>query len=283
MNNGIRRQTMDHMTGILERAERDGTVRRIKTNGEPAIVRPTQAVTPTVTPVVEAAPITAPEEAAAAASTVRMLPARLDATVVAGTSPDSQAAERYRALRTRILHADHGVGTRVLLVTSPREGEGKTVTAANLALSLAQGQERRVCLIDANLRSPRIDRMFGVPRQPGLAEVLAGRNRLDEAIVQIEGSSLSLLTAGATHPRPAELLMTSAMRRIIDELRSVFDFILIDTPAMQPLADVGSLTPFVDSVLLVARAGMTSKAAIREAAAGMGTTTVLGIVLNEAA
>ena len=274
---------MDHMTGILERAERDGTVRRIKTNGEPAMVRPTQAVTPSVAPVVEAVPITAPEEAAAAASTVRMLPARLDATVVAGTSPDSQAAERYRALRTRILHADHGVGTRVLLVTSPREGEGKTVTAANLALSLAQGQERRVCLIDANLRSPRVDRMFGVPRQPGLAEVLAGRNRLDEALVQIEGSSLSLLTAGATHPRPAELLVISAMRRIIDELRSVFDFIIIDTPAMQPLADVGSLTPFVDSVLLVARAGMTSKAAIREAAAGMGTTTVLGIVLNEAA
>ena len=88
-------------------------------------------------------------------------------------------------------------------------------------------------------------------------------HRLDEAIVQIEGSSLSLLTAGSAHPRPAELLVTSAMRRIIDELRSVFDFIVIDTPAMQPLADVGSLTPFVDSVLLVARAGMTSKAAAR--------------------
>jgi tyrosine-protein kinase Etk/Wzc len=125
--------------------------------------------------------------------------------------------------------------------------------------------------------------MFGVGRQPGLAEVLAGRNRLDEALVQLEGSSLSLLTAGAAHARPAELLLSSAMRRIIDDLRSVFDFILIDTPAMQPLADVGSLTPFVDSVLLVARAGMTSKAAIREAAASMGTTTVLGIVLNEAA
>jgi hypothetical protein len=112
---------MDHMTGILERAERDGTVRRLRTNPEPAIVRPVP-VTPNIAPVVEA-PITTPETASEPASTVRMLPARLDATVVAGTAPDSQAAERYRSLRTRILHADHGVGTRVLLVTSPRDGE----------------------------------------------------------------------------------------------------------------------------------------------------------------
>jgi capsular exopolysaccharide synthesis family protein len=268
---------MDHMTGILERAERDGTVRRLRTT-EPAVLRPA----PPIAPAVEV-PLTPPAQAEPATSTVRMLPAQLDPTVVVGTAPDSRAAERYRALRTRILHADHGVGTRVLLVTSPTAGEGKTVTAANLALSLAQGQERRVCLIDANLRAPRIDRMFGVPWQPGLSEVLAGRNPLDEAIVQIEGSSLSILAAGATHPRPAELLVTSAMRKTIDELRSVFDFIVIDTPAIQPLADVGALTPFVDSVLLVARAGVTPKAAIREAAASVGTTTVLGIVLNEAA
>jgi len=270
---------MDHMTGILERAERDGSVRRLRSNAEPAIVRPTPSVTPVEVPVT----VTPPADASPSISTVRTLTARLDPTVVAGTAPDSQAAERYRSLRTRILHADHGVGTRVLLVTSPTEGEGKTVTASNLALSLAQGQERRVCLIDANLRSPRIDRLFGVPQQPGLSEVLAGRIGLDEAIVHIEGSSLSILTAGTPHPRPAELLVTSALRRTIDELRSVFDFIVIDTPGMQPLADVGSLTPFVDSVLLVARAGLTSKAAIREAAASMGTTTVLGIVLNEAA
>ena len=109
------------VVSILERAERDGTVRRLRTNPEPAIVRPTPAVTPNITPNIAPVevPLIAPEEAAAAASTVRMLPARLDATVVAGTAPDSQAAERYRALRTRILHADHGVGTRVLLVTLP--------------------------------------------------------------------------------------------------------------------------------------------------------------------
>jgi Mrp family chromosome partitioning ATPase len=94
---------------------------------------------------------------------------------------------------------------------------------------------------------------------------------------------LTILSAGTPHPRPAELLVTSAMRRTIDELRTQFDFVVVDTPAIQPLADVSSLTPFVDSVLLVARTGLTSKTAVRDAATALGSTAVLGIVLNEAA
>jgi capsular exopolysaccharide synthesis family protein len=270
---------MDHLTGILERAERDGAVRRLRTNQEP----PTP-IRPNPPPLsVAEKPAAPPVETAPAASPVRILAARLDPTVVTATAPDSAAAERYRAMRTRILHADHGTAVRVLLVTSAGENEGKSVTAANLAVGLAQGQERRVCLVDANLRSPRIDRLFGIPRQPGLAEVLAGRNTLEEAIVNLDGIGLTVLSAGTPHPRPAELLVTSAMRRTMDELRSQFDFVVVDTPGIQPLADVGSLTPFVDSVLLVARAGVTSKTAVREAASALGSTTVLGIVLNEAA
>jgi capsular exopolysaccharide synthesis family protein len=209
--------------------------------------------------------------------------ARLDPRLLPALAADATATEQYRALRTRILHADNGVPVSVVLVTSPGRAEGKTLTAANLGLTMAQEYQRRICIVDTDLRHPEIHRLFGLPEAPGLAEVLTGDAALEDALVTIEEHQLTVLPGGHTPGRPAELLGTVAMRRTIEALRSQFDRVLVDAAAASPLADVGILTPLVDAVLLVVRAGITSRPAIHDAVAAIDPSKLLGMVLNEAA
>jgi capsular exopolysaccharide synthesis family protein len=288
---------MSRIQNILEKAERDGAVRRVR-GAE-------QAGPATLAAMEGPATITAPPPVmesfgsassgildalgAAAATAVPMEPpahvvtgARLDRRLIAA-STDSVAGEQYRALRTRILHADNGTAVNVLLVTSPGRGEGKTTTAGNLALTMAQDYQRRICLVDADLRHPQLQHMFGLPAGPGLADVLTGQATLDEALVTIEEHQITLLPAGHIPAHPAELLGTTAMRRLLDTLRSRFDRVVVDSPSTAPLADVGVLTPLVDSVLLVVRSSVTSKPAIHDAVAALDGAKLLGVVLNDAA
>jgi len=147
---------------------------------------------------------------------------------------------------------------------------------------MAQDYQRRICLVDADLRHPQIQQLFGLPEGPGLSDVLAGRATLDQALITIDEYQLTLLPAGLAPAHPAELLGTTAMRRTLDTLRSRFDRVVVDSPSAAPLADVGILTPLVDSVLLVVRSSITSKPAIHEAVASLDGSKLLGIVLNDA-
>src|SRR5207247_6766620 len=125
-----------------------------------------------------------------AAASVAPLPSgpavHLAPMLVAALAPDAAAAEQYRALRTRVVHADNGTPVHMLLVTSPGRGEGKSVTAANLALTMAQEYQQRICVVDANLRHPQVDRLFDISEAHGLADVLLGRASLDDAPFAME-------------------------------------------------------------------------------------------------
>jgi capsular exopolysaccharide synthesis family protein len=207
----------------------------------------------------------------------------LDPLLVAALAPHSLAAEQYRALRTRILQSENGTALRVVLMTSPGKGDGKSVSAANLALTMAQQVPSRVLLLDADLRRPRSHRLLGLDdRQPGLADVLMGGEDLEAALVPVPGRNLWVLPAGLPPGHPAELLGSSAMRRVIDTLRTRFDRIIVDTPPIAPLADVRILSPIADGIVLVVRAGVTPRPAIERALAGFDRQRVLGIVLNDA-
>ena len=266
---------------ILDKAERDGAVQRmrvvIETPGAlgasmaPAVVAPPLA--PEVTPIVTE-PLAPPMRTVSGAQLDRRLVTAASSTV---------AAEQYRALRTRILYGDAAMPVNVVLVTSPSTGDGKSLTVANLGLAMAQEYQRRICVIDANLRQPRLHRLFGVPDTPGLSEVLTGRTPLDEAFVAVEDHHITILPAGSTPSHPAELLGTMAMRRVLDSVRSRFDAVLIDAPAAAPLADVSILLPLVDSAIVVVRAGVTSKPAIHDTIAALDGGRLLGVVLNDAA
>jgi capsular exopolysaccharide synthesis family protein len=264
---------MSRMQNILDKAERDGAVLRI---------RPLADQDPIETPVAAGEPVTIP--GGTVHSPIRSAtPTRIDRALVAAHAPDAATARQYRSLCTRIVHADQGSPVKVIVITSPGSGEGKSVTAANLALTMAREYQRPACLVEANLRTPVLAQMFGLPDGPGLIDVLAGRATLDRALTTVEPAGLTVLPAGRGSEHPAELLSAPLMRRTIDNLRAQFDRIVIDAPAALQMVDLGLIEPLADRIVLVVRAGMTSKGSIHDALGTIDSSRLLGVVLNEAA
>jgi capsular exopolysaccharide synthesis family protein len=273
---------MSRIQNILDKAEREGAVRRVHTLTAAALAPVADSPTTFVTPPPIAGPEAPPAVTVAPSSGRVVTNVRLHPRLVMAAEEGGIAAEQYRALRTRMFHADNGTSVNVVLVTSPGRGDGKSLTVANLGLTMAQEHQRRICVVDADLRQPQQDRLFGLSAAPGLADVLACDATLDDALVTLEEYQITILPAGTASAHPAELLGTTTMRRTLEALRSRFDCVLIDAPAAIPLADVGILTPLVDSVVMVVRAGVTSKPAIHDAITSIDSGKLLGIVLNEA-
>lgn len=282
---------MSRIQEILKKAERDGNMQRTRGLTSPdggwnapapaggaaqaVIERPAPLLPPT-TPSIEAprAPVTTAGQAAPGTG--------ISSRLVAAHAPQSLAAEQYRSLRTRVKTAEQGRAMRTIIVTSPDKGDGKSLTAANLALTMAQEFQHRVLLIDADLRRPSLHRLFGIEETPGLTDVLMGGASIEEALVTIPDHRLSVLPSGIIPMHPGELLGSGAMRRVIDTLRTRFDRILIDMPPVAPLADVAIASPMADGILMIVRAGKTPKPAIERALAGLDMSKVLGLVLNDA-
>jgi len=281
---------MSRIQDILAKAERDRTARVTHVDDvEPAAAVVTRIPIPLVNRTLDPTPAIAPAAAALGPSPLPNVvqPARrtarptLHPTVVSAIAPHSDAAERYRALRTRVAQREELTPMRVIGITSPGAQEGKSVTAANLAVAMAQEFHRTVLLIDGVLRTPTIHSLFGIDDRPGLSEVLSGAASVDDAVVGLPELRLSVLTAGEVPELSSELLGSSAMRRTLDVLRTRFDRIVIDLPAVTPLADVGTVAPMLDGALIVVRVGHTLRPALEEALTAFDEQRVLGIVLNE--
>jgi protein-tyrosine kinase len=275
---------MSRIQDILSKAERDGTTRRTRGLSNEGLTSPPMPLGSRPQPPAYEAGAQAWTPAATAAAIEpeqTIANSTLDPRLVAALSPQSLAAEQYRSLRTRIKQAESGRAVRAIVITSPNKGDGKSLTAANLALTMAQEFQQRVLLIDADLRRPAVHNLFGVPAGPGLADVLMGALELNEAIVKMEHHHLSLLPAGSVPHHPAELLGSAAMRRVLDSLRNRYDRILIDMPPVAPLADLHIVAPMVDGLLMIVRAGVTPRPAIERALSGLDMSKVLGLVLNE--
>jgi capsular exopolysaccharide synthesis family protein len=185
--------------------------------------------------------------------------------LITQSRPQSQMAESYRALRTSLLLTSLGTPPKVILVTSALPEEGKTTTSINSAIVLAQ-RGTRVLLIDADLRRPSIHKTLGMAPGNGLSNVLTGGATLEQAVMLSSISpSLSILAAGTPPPNPAELLASNNMREVLDKLRSQYDHIVIDTPPTLSVTDAVVLSTNADAVILVIRAGQTTKQALRRA------------------
>lgn len=200
--------------------------------------------------------------------------------LVAATEPGSPAAEQYRLLRTRLEGGERGRRAQFVLVTSPGVGDGKTITSANLALTMAQEFQHTVVLVEADLRRPTLAGLFGVRAEPGLVDVLVGAATLDEALVTPPGQNLFVLPAGIAAGRSTELLASSMMTRVADALRARFDRIVVDTPPVT-LADTHVLARLADGVLMVVRSGVTPRPALEHALGGVDRDRVIGIILND--
>jgi capsular exopolysaccharide synthesis family protein len=255
---------MSKITKALEKAARD---RARRAQDEPIVhARPTEIRVTHIGP----------------ASTRPAGQIQIDPHLVAAWDPKSPISEQYRILRTNLQSIKRVAEARTLLVTSSVHDEGKSVTSINLALTMAQQEGMRVLLIDADLRRPSIHRWLGLDNSNGLSEALQEGGVPDERIVALESPPLSVMPAGNEPKNPAELLDSTAMKRLMDRLKQSYDIIIIDSPPMLPVADPGIVGRSVDGVLFVVRAGRTQQRTVLQAFALLKQAKVrlMGCVLT---
>ena len=173
------------------------------------------------------------------------------------SDPHSARSEAYRQLRTNLQFVDVDNPPKLISVTSAVPGEGKTMTALNLAAAMAEAGAR-VCLVEADLRRPSLANALGLIGDVGFTTVLIGKARV-ESVLQNAGRNLAVLTSGAVPPNPSELLLTAHARDIIRELAEQVDFVVVDTPPLLPVTDAATIATIVDATLVVHRAGKTGK------------------------
>jgi len=194
-------------------------------------------------------------------------------------------AEEYRKLKTIILHATKKEGFHnTLMVTSSISGEGKSVTALNLAMSIAQEQNHSVLLVEADLRKPSICGYLGIEAHTGLSNCLMNGMDIGEALIKTGLGNLTLLPAGQQMANPVELFSSQKMRNLLDEIKHRYAdrYIIFDTPPLLPFAETRLLGNIVDGVVFVVKEGGTSLHNITEALGYLKDANVLGVVYNEA-
>ncbi len=195
--------------------------------------------------------------------------------------PDSAAAEAYRTLRTNILFSSLDRPLHTLVLTSTAPDEGKSTTLANLAVTMAQA-EQRVLMVDCDLRRPSLHSLFGVPNDRGVTSALLEQSEGPLPIQETGVAGLRLLASGPLPPRPADLLGSRRMGALIERLRGEADMVLFDTPPVVAVTDAAVLAPRVDGVLLVLQAGHTRRDRAREARQMLEKVkaNIIGVVLN---
>ena len=208
---------------------------------------------------------------------------RLDPRLVSLTAAGSFAAEQYQGLRLTLERLGHGRGAQALAVTSPAAGDGKTVTAINLAGTLARGSDARVLLIDADLRRPTVASQLALDvTAKGLTDALTDeRTALEDVTTTLEPFNLSVIPAGTGHGAVHQMLRSTRMERLLKEARERYDFIVLDTPPLLPVFDSALLAKFVDGVLMVVSANRTPRKLLGEALNLLAPGKVLGIVFNK--
>jgi len=200
-------------------------------------------------------------------------------------APHSPAAEEYRKLKSALVKMTTGEQFRnCLMVTSSVPSEGKSLTALNLALSLAQELDHTVLLIDADLRRPSVHRYLNVEQGIGLSELLTGEAQVGETIVATGIGKLSIIRAGRSIDNPAELFTSQRGKALLTELKLRYPdrYIILDTPPVLPFAEARSLAHLVDGVLFVVMERLVSQANVKDALESLKACPILGMVYNAA-
>ena len=170
---------------------------------------------------------------------------------------------------------------KLIMISSAAPNEGKTLTATNIALTLSESYQRRVLLIDADLRRPSLDHLFRIPVIFGLSEALSSEQERTVSVIQVS-KNLSLLPGGKPNSDPMSMLTSDRMRRLLAEAAASFDWVIIDTPPVGILTDANLLGAMVDAAVLVVRAGKTPLVEVQRAVQAIGREKILGVVLNRA-
>lgn len=202
-------------------------------------------------------------------------------SVIAMSDPKSINSEQYRTIRTNIEFSSVDTEVKSLLITSAGPEEGKSTTAANLAVVFAQ-QGKKVLLIDADLRKPTVHFTFKLDNGTGLTSLLLKQMPFQKAVLPADEANLDILTSGPIPPNPAELLSTGAMKDLLSEAAAVYDKVILDTPPVLAVADTKILGSYTDGAIMVISSGKTDKekAAKAKEALDYCPCKLLGAVMN---
>jgi capsular exopolysaccharide synthesis family protein len=196
-------------------------------------------------------------------------------------APKSTASEAYRGIRTSILFSSADKPPQVLLISSAAPQEGKTCTALNLAITMAQA-DTKVVLVDCDMRKPSLHRVMGVPKDIGLSNLLVGSCDVKEAIISTRIENLDLIPSGPIPPNPSEILGSARMATLLELLRKTYQRIIIDSPPITAVTDAAVLGSLADGSVIVVRAGDTPREIVRNGVNHLMSVNsrILGAVLN---
>jgi exopolysaccharide/PEP-CTERM locus tyrosine autokinase len=212
----------------------------------------------------------------------KLINGRIDPRLVSLLEPNTPEAECFKILRVKLLFGGNGRCCRTIMVSSPQPFDGKTLVAANLAVSIAQGFDEHVLLVDCDFRRPLLHQTFGMKAHRGLREYLENGTSLSPFMLSTPVEKLTLLPAGYPPNNPSELLSSEKMRRLIDELKARYQdrYIIFDTPPAQFTPEGSLLASMVDGVLLVVRSGKTPREQVLDVINNIGRDKILGLVFN---
>jgi capsular exopolysaccharide synthesis family protein len=200
--------------------------------------------------------------------------------LVSAGSNDSPAAEAFRLLSVRLRQLRRERPLKKVLVTSTIPQEGKSVVAANLTCSLASGAHQKVVLLEGDVRRPSLAKVFGLRAHPGLCEWLQGERKLADSLYRLEGAGVWLLPAGSSPVNPLELLESAKLPELMEQLTAMFDWVIIDSPPVMPIADTSVWSRLADGILMVTRQGVTEKRHLQRGLEALDQKKLIGALLN---
>ncbi len=203
-----------------------------------------------------------------------------ESKLVCLSAPESPAAEAFRLLGIRLNDLRQVRPLKKLLITSSIPQEGKSMVAANLACVLARTDRERILLLEGDVRRPSLSETFGIDRLPGIYECLEGKRTLVESIYRLEGAGICIMPAGRVSSNPQDLLESDRVGQLMEQLCAWFDWIVMDSPPILPLADTSVWMRLADGILLATRQGKTQKRALKSGIEALDSEKLIGAILN---
>jgi len=267
---------------IYEALQRIEEERKIAQTGMPsaaqgdALMRALQELDPTPAPSLREEPVG--ELVSFQKINVGNLPE--NSRLVTITDPAGLGAEKFRVLATRLKNLQQKRPLRRLLITSSIMQEGKSLVSSNLAITLARHSLQSVLLVDGDLRKPALAHRFGMADRPGLSEFLTGDKPAEKYIYHLEDLNIDVLPAGVIPDNPLELLQSAKLRGLLDRVSPLFDWVVIDSPPLVPVADANVWGRLADGMLLVTRLGVTERKMLEKGLKPLDNPSLLGVVFN---
>ena len=198
-------------------------------------------------------------------------------------NPKSPISEAYRSIRTNIEFSNIDKEIKTIVVTSSQQNEGKSTVIANLAVSFAGMENKKILILEGDLRNPTVHRLFNISNTHGITDILTGQKSFDECVHKTEIEGLEVLTCGKMPPNPAEMLASNKMKALIESLKDYYDYIFIDSPPIGIITDAGIISTYADGTILVVASKEVDieMAQISKDRLEKVNANILGVILNK--